>query len=75
MMNMVQVSCEDLPFLVGQVVLRWEGSRQTTGDGEKFTRIQQTADQYKLDEKKNGELLVGDNFGIELGNCKIKRKM
>lgn len=74
-MNMVQVSCEDLPCLVGQVVLRSERSRQIFGDGEKFTRIQQTEDQYILYEKKNGEWLLGDGFEIALGNCKIKRKM
>lgn len=50
--SMDQVSCEDLPFLVGRVVRKTEGSRRITGDGEKVTRIQQTAaDQYTLHGK------------------------
>lgn len=74
-MNMVQVSCEDLLFLVDRAVLRCEGSWQILGGGEKFTRIQQKADQYKLLEKKNGEWLLGDDFEVRLCNCKMKRKM
>lgn len=45
-MSMDQVLCEDLLFSVGRVVLKREGSRRIIGDGEKVTRIQQTADQY-----------------------------
>lgn len=71
-MSMDQVSCEDSLFLVGRVVLKRQESRQVTRGGEKITRIQQTADQYILDEKKNGEWLLGDGLKTELGKTNLQ---
>lgn len=71
-MSTDQVLCEDLPFLVGRAVLKREGSRRIIGDGEKVTRIQQTANQYILDEKKSGEWLLGNGLKTEVGKPNLQ---
>lgn len=68
-MSMDQVLCEDLPFLVGRVVLKREGARRITGDGEKDTRIQQTAaDQYTLHKKRVNGSLATALIELDLGD-------
>lgn len=75
-MNMVQVSCEDLPFLVGRAVLKRRAQGRSLAAERsllEFSRKQINSNSMKR-KMANGWLL-GDDFEIELSNCKINGQM